>query len=194
METESKVWDVFDLLASKINGHLDYPELLVENSIHGNATLDLYFDSQGNVDERKSKTYGDNPFVRGLLIRATRIGFVEWYSSDAGRLRKEQFKNQHFRADFILAYSQEDSGALVKTVPGTYNFLRRRVSNITCLGKSPEGYPMFNAACAIAGIGGAIYRNVSDKYKSRLIAIKDNLEYYDSLELSGINAAAQRGT
>lgn len=187
LTTESKVWDVFDRLAGRIHQHLDYPEMLAENGVQGNATLDVYFNSDGELDEDRSKTYGDNRYVRGLLIRATRKGLVEWQTNEANRIRKDQFRNQHFRADFVIAYSQTDQSEVIKTQPGSYQFLRKRVSNVTCLG-AVGGAPILDFACVAMQVGGAIHRSVSDRYKSRLAALKEMLDYYDGLDLKGIHS------
>lgn len=127
------------------------------------------------------------------MIRAFRKGYIEWHASDAGRIRKEQFRNQHFRADFILAYSQTDTAEVSKLVPGSYGFLRRRVSNISCIG-SEGGAAIFNFACAAEGIFGAIHGGLSEKYENQITALKDTLDYYDGLGLGGLNREARDST
>lgn len=193
LETESKVWEAFDVLAGRINRHLDYPKMLAENGVQGSATLDLLFDSNGDIDESRSKTFGDNRLVRGMLVRAGRKGLVEWISNDRKRLQKEQLRNQRFRAEFILAYSQADAAVLTKIMPGSYGFLRRHFSNVACIGES-NGAPALNIACVAVAASGAIQRSLSDKYKGQITALKDRLEQYDEMNLSGINAAATDAT
>jgi hypothetical protein len=187
LTSESKVWELFDTLAARINHHLDYLQMMIDNGIHGTAVLDLYFDSQGNVDETRSKTQGDNSFVRGMLVRSTRKGLVDWFAKDASRLRKDQFRNQHFRADFILSYSQESESKLIKSGPGSYGFLRKYFSNPECIGAGGGGIGI-DLFCVASEVAGAIHHTLSDKYKIEVIAMKDSLEYYDRLDLDGINA------
>jgi hypothetical protein len=192
LATESKVWRAFDSLAEKIGSHLEYPLLLSENGITGNATLDLYFDGNGEVDEGRSKTYGDARSLRGLLIKATRHGLMDWIPSDAPRLAKSQFRNQHFRADFILAHSQVDTSETLNPAPGSYLFTRRRVSNTACIGQI-DGSPLLNAACLAAKAQGAILRSYSRSYRNEFELLKERLEQFDQIGLDGIKSSvAQR--
>jgi hypothetical protein len=190
LETESKVGDAFDALAGRIHRHLDCPDLLSDNGIQGAAAIDLFFDSSGNVDEVKSHVSGDHRLLRGLLVRATRKGLLEWLQNDARRLRSEQYRNQHFRADFIITYSQVERPPLLKLSPGSYELAKKRVSNVSCLGNF-GGSPGLDVSCVAMSVGGAIHRGFSDRYKIQLMAVKDSLEYQDELGLRGINLLAR---
>lgn len=180
--TETKVLRAFDLLAEKINQFLDYPEILIENGVQGVATLDLYFDKDGNIDEARTKLFGGNRSVRGLLAHASRSGLVKWYRSDADQLKRDQFKNQHFRADFVISHALEDASRLEKTSQGSYTFLRRHYVH-KCA--NPTGV---DVACVAMKTYGFIRGNVSKAYKARFQALQDRLEHYDDIGLDGVTA------
>lgn len=187
--TESKIADVFDLLAEKINRHLDYSELLAEDGLQGLATLDLYFDREGRVDETKSRFLGSNRYLRGVLVRAARKGLVEWGLSDASRLKKDQFRNQHFRADFELSHLLRLGSELQKTMPNSYRFIRAKTLNYVCLGGQPgDGTPYVDFACLLAVASGALKKTMSSEYRMRLQALKDTLEEFDERGIAGVNA------
>ena len=183
--TESKATTAFDLLTQHINFHLDYPRILVENGVQGIASLDLYFDSEGNIDETKSKFAGPNRSVRGLLARASREGIVNWYKSDVLRLDREQFKNQHFRADFALSYLEEESTKITKNGTVNYTFVRRR-RLMTCA--SPMGV---DVTCMATRAYGSIRNAVTSKGRLQLEALQDDLDHYDRLGLSGLASSIQ---
>lgn len=178
--TEPKVFKAFDLLAEKINQYIDYPMILVENDLQGIATFELYFDQEGNIDEIKSKFFGDNRWVRGLLVRASRQGLVKWYLSDALRLKKSQFKNQHFRAEFEISYTLPNASRVEANSPGSYTILRRHYI-YECA--NPAGVDI---ACLAMKVHGAMQRGLSSSYKIRLEALRDQLEHFDNIGLSGI--------
>lgn len=180
LTSDTKTIRAFDLLAEKINFYLDYPIILVENGIRGIATLDLYFDNNGNIDESLSKFFGSNRSVRGLLVKAARLGLVKWYLADSFLLKKEQFKNQHFRAEFIISYTLDSRSEIQKSSSGLYTFLRRHYLH-QCA--QPTGV---DVACVAARIYGFARSKVSSSYRIELEALKDQLEHYDNLGLSGI--------
>jgi hypothetical protein len=179
--TESKVLVAFDRLAEKINQEVDYPNLLVENGVQGTASLDLYFDHEGIIDEAKSIFGGSNRSVRGILAHAAREGILAWYRSDAFRLRKDQFKDQHFHADFSLSYVQQDESKLVKDEMGSYTITRKRYIS-ECA--NPMGLDL--TCVAIKGYG-AIGNLVSSKYTLEFHELKAKLDQYDELGLNGID-------
>jgi hypothetical protein len=180
--TEPKIFHIFDLLADRVNSHLDYPMMLAENGIYGLASLDLYFDHDGNVDETRSKCIGGNGVVRGLLVQATRAGLVEWFGNEAKQIHKDQFRDQHFRADFIVTATDPSAGGYSK-VGADYNFLRQKHYNPTCL--EPGAVDL---ACAGVRLFGLI-KGKSDSYKMKLEALKESTERFDELGLNGINVA-----
>lgn len=180
--TETKVLVAFDLLAEKINYYIDYPIILIENGVQGIATLDLYFDQEGNIDADQSRFFGDNRYVRGILVRAARKGVVKWYLSDAVRLQKDQFKNQHFRAEFAISYTLPSISRIEKNSLGSYTFLRRHYMH-ECA--NPTG---IDVACLAAKAYGALQSEFSDSYKIKFRALKDTLEHYDDIGLNGIGA------
>jgi hypothetical protein len=177
-----KVFLAFDLLAEKINQYLDYPSILIENGIQGIATLDLYFDDDGSVDEARSKFFGDNRWVRGLLVRAARQGILKWYVHDTFRLKKSEFRNQHFRADFEISYSQPSSSKIEKTGSGFYTFTRRHYMH-ECA--DPTGV---SVTCLAMKIYGATERRLSSDYRMKYEALKDQLEYFDNTGLNNLNS------
>jgi hypothetical protein len=183
--TETKVIAAFDLLAEKINQNLDYPIILLENGVQGTATLDLYFDHEGNVDEGRSKFFGANRSVRGLLVKASRQGLMKWYLADIFRLQRDQFKDQHFRAEFTISYSLPSISEIQKPGMNSYAFVRRRYVH-ECI--NPTG---LDVACAAIKLSGAIQRETSTTYKIRLQALQDQLEQYDVIGLNGIGAMIQ---
>ena len=187
---ESKVVQVFDQLAARINDHLVFPSMLAENGITGAVTLDLYFNHRGEIDESRSETYGGNKFIRGLFVKATREALVEWLREDATRLRRDQFRDQHFRADMVILHSnlERPSEALLKTSNGFYAFSRSYVSATACVLSGGV-----DLACLAMRAAGAIHRATSDKYKIEFAALEDSLENYDDLGLKGIIEEARRG-
>ncbi|HAR44531.1 MAG TPA: hypothetical protein DCS07_18180 [Bdellovibrionales bacterium] len=179
--TESKVTQVFDLLAFRVNKFLNYPAILAENGIEGTSTLEIFFNHLGEIDEARSKCFGSHRVVRGMLTQATRKGLVEWFSTDANRLSKEQFKNQHFRADFEVSNFLAEKSVVTKAAPGSYEFTRRRFAN-HCL-----SHGGLDLVCATVKLSGAIKNLTSGAYKGRFYALTDHLEHYDSVGLAGIN-------
>jgi hypothetical protein len=166
-----------------INGHLDYPQMLAENGVYGLATLDLYFDREARIDESRSRFSGDNRWVRGLLVSAARKGLVAWYNSIGGRLEREKFRNQHFRADFVITYTSTQSSDLQKEEEGSYHMVRRSLVQ-TCLNPTVGGV---DVACVAMRVAGAISTQLSEKYKIKYQALKDRLETLDGMDLRGIN-------
>lgn len=160
---------------------MDYPDLLIQAGITGVSSLDLYFDLNGGVDESKSEFAGSNAYVRGLLVRAVRKGLVAWYRSDGGRLEKDQFRGQHFRASFTISFVQAPETLLTKTVNGHYSFKRRAGVTICA---TPSGVDL--ACLAIQGYG-KLRSVFSDKYRIQVIALKERLEDLDRLGLQGIS-------
>ena len=191
LATESKVFQTFDLLASKVNSRLDYPRLLVENGVEGYATLEIFFNSQGRIDEGKSSCLGSHRSLRGLLIRAVRGALVDWYSSDAVRLSPEQFRDQHFRANFEITFSQPAASQVDRIAPGTYSFLRRQSAN-SCLTAVPGSGAMLNLSCVAIKAGGYIKNAMDGNRKIHYEALNDRLEYFDDLGLKGMNDLIER--
>ena len=105
---------------------------LSENGVQGIATLDLYFDNEANVDESRSKFSGGHRMIRGLLVKATRLGVLEWFQSDALRLRKVQFRNQHYHASFEISFALGSSSEVTRVSPGSYSMLRRKNAPTSC--------------------------------------------------------------
>lgn len=183
--TESKTVEVFDLLASRIDRYLDYPSILAENGVSGAATLELFFDREGRIDFRRSALSGDSRVIRGLLARASRKGLVEWYENDAIRIRKDQFRDQVFRADFILTGGSADVAELTRGTPGHYEFTRRRYIP-KCIAGTPTGEPFVDLACVGTRIFGIVRGKVDSAYQTRFEALKEALEQADALGLSGL--------
>ena len=185
--TEGKVLQIFDVLATRINNHLDYPGILMEQGVQGIATLELFFDDKGEVDESKSKCFGDNRLVRGLLVKAVRYGLAEWFINEAQRLEKEKFRNQHFRADFEISHLLGSSSELTKSVTGAYQFKRRRFAH-TCVSPIGIGGAGLDVVCVAAKVTGFLSSRLSGKYKSRFYALVDSLEHFDGIGLIGLNS------
>lgn len=181
--TPPKVFLAFDRLAEKVNASLDYPSLLIENSVEGTATLDLFFDHDGNVDEDHSKFFGANRFVRGVLVKASRTALIQWYRADAVRLNKDQFRDQHFRAELSISYVRPDESRMEKTSSGSYLMVRRHYMH-ECA--TPFG---LDVACLALKAKGATERAFSDGYKNRFDDLKENLSHFDDIALGGINSA-----
>jgi len=190
--TESKVFQVFDSLALRIDKHLDYPSSLYENGVHGIATLDLYFDGSGNVDESRSQCQGGHRSIRGILIGATRNALLEWFANEAGRITKEQFRNQHFRAEFALSTFLGDANEVTQQTLGSYSFLRRK-SRQTCIAAGPGGDPALNLACVAAKAAASLKNAFDRKAHMRFVALSDTLDHYDQLGLTGINELVMKG-
>lgn len=189
LHTDSKSLVAFDLLAAKIDLHLEYSKLLVENGVEGLASLDLYFDHEGNIDEARSVFGGDNSLIRGVLVRATRAGLVKWYLYDAHRLKKEQFRNQHFYAQFSLSAVFGENSELAKTAPNAYTFRRRRAKDY-CL--RPFGSaPGIDVSCVAFKAYGAIYNSLSRERRIKFDNLRDELEHVGRKNLDGINAAIE---
>lgn len=183
---DSKTRVAFDRLAEKINQDIDYPTLLIENGVQGISTLDLYFDSMGNVDESKSSFTGANRSVRGLLVKAARSGILKWYEMDAFRLEKQAFRNQHFRADFSISYTQTDLSELKRVAVSSYSITRRHYMH-ECA--SPIGVDL---SCVALKTYGALDNLLSREARVKFEALKDRLEYFDDLELKGLNKLIQK--
>lgn len=179
--TEPKVMRAFDQLAQKVNFYLEYPLLLVEDGISGNASLDLYFDYNGMVDEDRSIFSGSNKFVRGLLVKATRDGLLKWYETDGTHLRTDEFRNQYFHVDFEISYTQDNVSKFEKLISNTYSFTRRQYRHVCA---NPAGVDL---ACVAMKTYGVINKAVSPEFKIKLSSLKERLEYFDQLGLKNIN-------
>jgi hypothetical protein len=176
------VISAFDHLASQINRNLDYPILLVENSVQGTASLDLRFDRDGNISESESEFLGSERHVRGLLVKASRMGLLEWNKSDAYRLHKDEFKGQHFHANFEVSYLEADLSQVSKNGADTYKMTRRRFKDVSC------GAPISpDLICIALKAKGAVENLLNDNSRIKLDLLKDRLESYDDLGLNGIN-------
>lgn len=183
LRADGRSLQAFDQLALMINGHLDYPEMLAENGIHGMATLDLYFDHNAQIDESRSRMLGDSRWIRGLFVKAARIGIEDWFRGMGGSLNKDQFRDQHFRADFIITYTSTHSSELEKNGEASYHLVRRQLVQ-TCLNPAMGGLDVTCAAMRVAGI---INSQVSSNYKIKFQALKDRLEQFDETGLAGLN-------
>jgi hypothetical protein len=167
----------FDLLAKNINSELEYPTLLIQNSIQGQSQLDLYFDHEGEVDEKRSRFLGGPRAIRGLLVLAARKGLKHWYQGiSALSLSKGQFKNQHFRANFELSYELNTLHKLRKEHDGNYQFVRRENIN-------PCVNTFLDLACMASKAYGALQKATSDEYKIKYLNLLDRLDAYDQLGL-----------
>lgn len=190
LRADSKSLIAFDLLAAKIDSHLEYSDLLVENGVEGAASLELYFDSNGDVDENKSYFGGDDILIRGAFARAVRSGLVQWYVFDAHRLNKDQFRNQHFSLQFSLSAVFGEDSKLAKSSPNSYSFLRRRVKDY-CL-RPFNGAPSLDVSCVALKAYGAVANSISRKRRIMFDNLKDELELYNRRGLSGISAAIEQ--
>jgi len=179
--SDSKTLLAFDLLAQRINYNIDYPNLLIENGVQGVAILDLYFDSEGNVNEGHSTVTGDNGSVRGMLVKAARDGIVKWYQTDAFRLKKDEFKNQHFRTEFAMSYTQASESSLVKSAAGNYAITRRHYMHQCAV---PGGVDIY---CLAMKTYGAVNNLLTHESRILFEGLRDRLEHYDEIELKGIN-------
>lgn len=177
---DPRVASAFDSLALQINHFLDYPSLLFENGVQGTAGLDLYFDQKGEIDEVRSRFFGDHRTIRGLFVQASRKGLESWYRSAGARLRRGEFKNQHFHADFSISYLAESQSNLFKQAENDYRFVRRHFASVCA---NPMGVDI--ACLAIKGYG-AVKRMVSDSEKVRFAVLQDLLDHYDDMGLSGL--------
>lgn len=180
LNVNPKVTAAFDNLAGQINHFLDYPSILIENGVQGTATLDLYFDSRGEIDENRSKFLGGHRSLRGLLVRASRQGLEKWYRADGARLDKDQFKNQHFHADFSISYTLTEASKVEKEGEGSYRLVRRHYSSVCA---NPMGLDL--ACIAVKGYG-AVRRALTDDYRVKLAALQDVLDHYDDIRLQGM--------
>lgn len=170
----------FDKLAAQLNRNLDYPNLLVEQNVTGTASLDLYFDRAGQVDESNSRFSGSHTAVRGLLVKASRLALVEWYRSDAYRLNPTQFSGQHFHTDFSFSYTLPSHDQLDKLSQGNYQITKIR-------GKGCGASFGLDLTCVAMQAEGAVENLVSDHSRIKADLLKDTLAHYDDIGLSGIN-------
>lgn len=176
-----KIVKAFDQLAQKVDFYLDYPLLLIRDGVTGNASLDLYFDNDGLVDENNTVFSGSNRYVRGLLVKATRDGLVKWYETDGIHLNRDEFRNQHFQVDFEISYTEESISKYEKIVPNSYSFIRRHYRH-ECA--SPTG---IDVACLAIKAYGVVDKAVSPEFKIKLATLKEHLEFYDNLGLNNLN-------
>jgi hypothetical protein len=182
LNVDGKELQAFDQLAVLVNGHLDYPTMLAENGVHGLASLDLFFDHEAKIDENRSHFYGDNRLVRGLLVKATRKALEDWFHGCGGKLAREQFRDQHFQADFIITFTSTQSSELQKEQEGSYHLYRRSLVQ-TCLNPMAGGLDLTCVALRVAGV---ISNNVSSTYKMKYQALKDQLEAFDEMDFKGL--------
>lgn len=182
LHADSNSLIAFDLLAERINHFLEYPDLLIENGVEGVASLDLYFDNEGLVDEMRSAFGGDNRMLRGIFVRATRTGLTKWYLSDAYRLKKNQFRNQHFHAEFALSAVAKEDSRVEKTGTDAYAFRRHRMKDY-CL--RPGAVDL---SCLTIKAYGAVYNTVSRRHKVMFDNLQYELDYFDRKGLSGIRS------
>ncbi len=180
LKGDVKAADIFDRLAENIGIALDYPDILTEQGVQGETSVDVYFDSHGVIDERRSIVRGDRGTLRGAMVRAVRTGLVNWYQSAAAQLDANEYRNQHFRADFRLVYGERSEDRLDRLAAGNYHFLRKRQIDI-CV------YPgAIDVACAAAKVAGFIKKKTSDKYNVHIAAVIEALESFDQQGLSGL--------
>ena len=187
LNVNPKIVHAFDQLAAQIDHFLDYPSILIENGVTGTASLDLYFDSEGEIDEVRSQFLGGHRSLRGLLVRASRQGLETWYRSSGGRLKRDEFKNQHFRADFSISYALTEASRVEKEAEGSYLLTRRSSASICA---QPTGV---DVTCLMMKGYGVAQRNFSDSYRSRLVALQDVLDNFDQIGLQGMRRIV-RGT
>ncbi len=151
--------------------------------------VDVYFGGRGLVDEERSQITGDVRLLRGLLTRATFRALTEWLSGDATQLRPDQFRNQPFRAEFVLSYASTRGAARQRVTPGHYDIKRTRTLN-ACLG-AVGGAPFLELACAALQVGGVVRRQVSDRYKNQFEILKEQLIDWDQRGLAGVKERAR---
>ncbi len=182
LNTASNVMTAFDHLATQINGYLEYPEILIENNVQGTAVLDLYFDFNGKIDETNSRLSGSHVAIRGLLVKAARLALQDWYRSDVYRLKRDQFRNQHFHANLEVTHTESDLSELKKLGSDQYQLTRRRYKNEICA--VPGSVDL---ACLAMKAKGAVENLVSDKGRIELQLLEDRLAHFDDLGLNGLN-------
>jgi hypothetical protein len=185
--TRFQVTSAFDKLALQVSKYLDFPEILMENGVQGTAAIDLRFDSEGRVDETRSTWTGSHRAVRGLLVQATRLGLVEWYESDAYRLHRDEFRNQHFQAAFEITYTQAGESRIDQTGPGSYQMLRRRQKQVCA---HPGGIEL---VCLARKTQGAVENLLIDKGRILYEMLRDKLDRFDEQGLQGVNQQIQGG-
>lgn len=183
LSADGKELHAFDQLALLVNGHLDYPTMLAENGVHGQASLDLYFDHEAKIDENRSHFFGDNRLVRGLLVKATRQALQDWFRGCGGLLEKNKFRDQHFHADFIITFTSTQASELLKETEGSYHLYRRSLVQ-TCLNPMAGGVDL---TCVAFRVAGFVSTQVSSNYKIRYQALKDQLENFDDMDLKGLH-------
>lgn len=179
--TRFQVTTAFDKLAHQINRNFDFPDLLVEFGVTGTAALDLRFDDQGRIDEARSTLTGSHRAIRGLLAQAARLGLLEWYRSDAYRLHREEFRHQHFRAEFEITYTDKSEARLDRTGVDSYQMYRRRQKSVCA---HPGGVELI---CLAQKTQGAIENLLTDKAGILYRQLRDRLDRFDEIGLSGIN-------
>ena len=129
--------------------------------MQGSATIDLYFTEKGEVDEARSTTTGSSRVLRGLIARATYKGLVRWLREEASRLKRADFRNQYFRAEFILSGILGPKNELTRTTAGNYLLTRGAFQNRGRLTPIAAGVGIDGAIVALS-IGGAIERSTSN--------------------------------
>jgi hypothetical protein len=182
-----QVITAFDELALQIDRELEFPVVFIENNIQGTAALDLQFDSEGMINETESHFTGSGRSLRGLLVKAARLGIANWYKGNAYRLKPDQFKNQHFHVGFEISYLQRNYDHLDRQGFGNYEITRRRFKN-TCM-----GVMSVDVVCAALKTKGFIENIVSEGPRIRFDLLKDRLSEYDEMELHGINRVIREG-
>jgi hypothetical protein len=191
--TETRLADAFDALAARVSYRLSYPDLIVEAHREGYATLELFFDARGEVDETKSRFQGSARAFRGLLAFAAREGLKDWYLNDVKRLRREELRNQRFRADFQISYGNLPAREVQKLTSGSYRLIQRgygsEASNAACLSAGPQGAPAMDLYCVGRRFAGLVKRETSASYRAKLQALYDRLDHWDEKGLYGVNEA-----
>lgn len=113
-----------------------------------------------------------------MFVKATRKGLKKWFVSETGRLRREQFKDQYFRAEFSLSDTLKDLSEVRKDSDQSYSFIRRHfVSHCVLPG-------MVDVVCVAMRTKGFIEKRISRAYQLRVLELKDRLDAYDDLEFS----------
>ncbi len=187
MNINPQVTGAFDHLAAEINAFLEYPSLLIEGGIRGTASLDLYFDARGEIDEARSKFSGDHRALRGLLVLASRRGLRQWYQGAGARLAFDQFRNQHFHADFTSSSILSDVNRIERNGSGDYRFVRRHFVSMCA---NPFGVDL---SCVMLKAYGAVKRVTTREFEVKLSLLEDTLSAFDEMGLRGMREVIRGG-
>lgn len=112
---------------------------------------------------------------------------MKWYHGDGARLAKEQFKNQHFRADFSISYTLTDASRVDRIGEDSFHFVRRHYRSVCA---NPMGVDL--ACLAVKGYG-AIRNAFTNEDRIKLASLEDTLDHYDEMGLQGLRQQIRSG-